>query len=104
MRYRLRTLLILLAIGPPMLAAVWWIATASYGVQHHLARMSLLLSPAAAFALCGVSCVVQWERPAIQHRKLVQFAILSSAGTFALAWLLAYLWLNHWFAPPPIFG
>jgi hypothetical protein len=24
MRYRLRTLLILLAIGPPMLAGVWW--------------------------------------------------------------------------------
>ena len=25
MRFRLRTLLILLAVGPPVLAAIWWV-------------------------------------------------------------------------------
>ena len=32
-RYRLRTLLIFLALGPPLLAGAWWWATSNHSVE-----------------------------------------------------------------------
>ena len=96
-RYKLRTLLILLAVGPMVLAWAWWTAKASYETHRFRAVIFFWLSPVAAFTLGGISCIVQREHPVIRHRKLVQIALLASIGTFVLAWLLSYLWLRRWF-------
>jgi len=40
MRYRLRTLLIVLAIGPPFVAAIWSVLTAEPSTKPTLTEMS----------------------------------------------------------------
>jgi hypothetical protein len=50
-RYRLRTLLIVLALGPPALAGVWWIAT------QEAAGVVVLVSVLPASVLYAVVCV-----------------------------------------------
>ena len=42
MRYRLRTLLILLAVGPPIIAAAWWCGTQIPVWVYFLAFIALL--------------------------------------------------------------
>jgi hypothetical protein len=41
LRYRLRTLLIVLAIGPPLIALAWWYGKAALGILI----LALLVSP-----------------------------------------------------------
>ena len=89
MRFRLRTLLILLAIGPPVLVGMWWIRSA----RPDALKGWLWLIPLIVFVLCGVNCIVHFERPEYQHRKQVQLVLIGSAGILALAWLLLYLWV-----------
>jgi hypothetical protein len=60
MRYRLRTLLILLAVAPPLLAGLWIAATTELGF--------LVLGMAAAMALYGIFTI---------------------AAVYALAWVIA---------------
>ena len=51
MRYRLRTLLIILALGPPMLAGAWWVSKAPPTMVRDLLE-------SAVFALIAlVGCV-----------------------------------------------
>ena len=42
MRYRLRTLLIVLALGPPVLAAVWWYGSGFFAVLLDVAVFGLV--------------------------------------------------------------
>jgi hypothetical protein len=42
LRYKLRTLLILLAVGPPLLAVAWWFWEAALA----LVALALILEPA----------------------------------------------------------
>lgn len=51
MRYRLRTLLIVLALGPPFLAAAWW-TTASMARESH----SLAFAVAVLTGLIALAC------------------------------------------------
>jgi len=51
MQYRLRTLLIVLALGPPVLAGAWWVC--SLPVVHPLA----FRLPAALFAIAILAVV-----------------------------------------------
>jgi hypothetical protein len=49
MRYRLRTLLIVLALGPPQIAAFWWFSS-SFGLYDGLTLCALpLLAMSVAF-------------------------------------------------------
>jgi len=42
-RYRLRTLLILMAVGPALLAVAWWLTQFVVGHQPHPTLVALLL-------------------------------------------------------------
>ena len=95
MRYRLRTLLILLAIGPPMLAgAWWWIETP----RNFVAGICLWLFPPTAFTFSAVAWIVQCDLPSYPHLKRVPFALLGTASMLVVAWLLVYawLWFDYW--------
>jgi hypothetical protein len=64
MQYRLRTLLIALALGPPMIAAAWFVAF-DLSAQDRAIFVGLLVSGAIAVALfSGVQLTI-----AAIHRK-----------------------------------
>lgn len=53
MRFRLRTLMIVLAIGPPLLAAVWWYWQAALA----FIALAFILEPALFInAIIGIFC------------------------------------------------
>ena len=59
MRYRLRTLLIVLALGPPVLAAVWWMpwiipAMATVAILITISSAVLFLMLAATAGIASV--------------------------------------------------
>ena len=43
MRYRLRTLLIVLALGPPVLAGLWWLGTNEVGLWVLIAASAIAM-------------------------------------------------------------
>jgi|KBSSwiStaDraftv2_1062776.scaffolds.fasta_scaffold456099_3 hypothetical protein len=53
MRFRLRTLLILLAIGPPMLAWIGWPAWLAYRDYQHQEAMHRLMLAAPRIITCA---------------------------------------------------
>jgi len=62
MRFRLRTLLIWAAIGPPMLAGFWWLGRAILEVPNLLAGIVLVL----CFSV-GLAGVLSWIANALIH-------------------------------------
>jgi hypothetical protein len=58
MRYRLRTLLIVLALGPPLIAMAWWMLT-SVQPERKVTDAELAFAIVATFVLtCIVACLL----------------------------------------------
>jgi len=66
MRYRLRTLLIAVAIGPPLLAALWWwlpMVPLNVRVFGHLIGIHVWVAIAALSGAVCVKCLRWWFQP-----------------------------------------
>jgi len=85
MRFRLRTLLIVLAIGPPVLAIAYWCAVPLVIVL--LAFVTVVLLLATPFALAGLLWLVAKHRP----KRLLGFTFgewIALAGIAVCIWTL----------------
>jgi hypothetical protein len=67
MRYRLRTLLIVLALGPPMVAWVWLTANQDYGLD--ILAASALLLILIALPVIAVAALVARGRYLVEYER-----------------------------------
>jgi hypothetical protein len=65
MRYRLRTLLIVLVLGPPLLACPWWLPQLA-GMAFILA-VSLVAIALYLVAILAIALVVDWMAQAVSY-------------------------------------
>src|SRR5688572_8191329 len=114
MRYRLRTLLVAAAVGPPLLALAWFAAIwARYALPPVMVQVMTpiaLLSIVGVVALCAV--IVAWPPPGsppaatISPTHLVMLAGLTLAGLWHWLWGLGgligflFLWGDNSPSPP----
>jgi hypothetical protein len=75
MRYRLRTLLILLAVLPPLIALAWWALTRNEHVSERVSRLTFRFI---GVPLIGVCCVVFYFAVAGQRTRPTRFPRLST--------------------------
>ena len=88
MRFRLRTLLIVLALGPPVLAAAWglWSAMASPEFADGIAQVAC-----GAFVFLAGGAAIWWAVKGLSGRSRITRFIAASALTFVpLVSVLSY--------------
>ena len=59
MRYRLRTVLILMAVGPPTIAVLWWVVTDF----EYLVTFGAFLLMVAIIVVCAATIVREFKSP-----------------------------------------
>jgi hypothetical protein len=89
MQYRLRTLLILLAVGPPMVAMAWW--AAMLGLQPIFDPLMAIgvLCLAAGYSVAIALFLSAFTAP--KERARARLVLLVSAGLAAIAPAIVYL-------------